>query len=69
MYIGVDIVILALLGCVLVVASGVTTALAQMSEEVRNSAVISTAITAAVMVLGYSVMAEVLDAMLGAFGW
>lgn len=66
---GIDVLILMCFGCALVLASYVASALIPLSREGGIASVVSTAITAASMVVAYIVMAHVLDSMLGAFGW
>lgn len=66
---GVDVIILAILGAMLVLGSYVAAVLVPLSREGGVAAIISTAITATSMIVGYVVMAHVLDLMLGSMGW
>lgn len=66
---GIDVLILLCFGCALVLASYIAAALIPLSQEEGIASIVSTAITAASMVIAYIVMADVLDSMFGAFGW
>lgn len=66
---GIDVIILAVFGLALVLASYIAAVLVPLSREGGVAAIISTAITATSMVMAYVVMAHVLDAMLGYMGW
>lgn len=66
---GVDVMILLCFGCALVFASYIAASLIPLSKEEGITSIVSTAITAASMVVAYIVMAHMLDLMLGAFGW
>lgn len=66
---GIDVIILAVFGLALVLASYIAAVLVPLSREGGVAAIISTAITATSMVMAYVVMAHVLDAMLGSMGW
>lgn len=65
MTIGIDVMILAAFGCVLVVMSYVLTA--RLSEAEATASVTSTAATALLMVVAYVVMAGVLDMIIGVY--
>lgn len=66
---GVDVIVLAIVGVALTVASYVTARLVPLSQEEGVATVTATFVTALSMVIAYVVMAKVLDAMLGAMGW
>lgn len=66
---GIDVIILAVFGLALVLASYIAAVLVPLSREGGVAAIISTAITAISMVMAYVVMAHVLDTMLGSMGW
>lgn len=66
---GVDVIILAIVGMALTAASYVAARLAPMSQEEGVACITATFVTALSMVIAYIVMAKVLDLMLGAMGW
>lgn len=66
---GIDVIILAVVGIALVLASYTTAVLVPLSREEGVTAIVSTAITATSMVMAYVVMAYVLDTMVGSMGW
>lgn len=66
---GVDVIILAIVGVALTVASYVAARFAPMSQEEGTAYITATFVTASSMVIAYVVMARVLDMMLGAMGW
>lgn len=66
---GVDVIILAIVGVALTVASYVAARFAPMSQEEGIAYITATFVTASSMVIAYVVMARVLDMMLGAMGW
>lgn len=66
---GIDILILAVVGVALVLATYVAAALIPLTREGGVAAVTATAITATSMIVAYIVMAHVLDNVLGYMGW
>lgn len=66
---GIDVLILACFGCMLVFGSYVAACLVPLGRDEGVISIISTAVTATMMVIAYVVMAHVLDAVFGAFGW
>lgn len=66
---GIDVIILAIVGVALTVASYVAARFAPMSQEEGTAYITATFVTASSMVIAYVVMAKVLDMMLGAMGW
>lgn len=66
---GVDVIVLAIVGVALTAASYVMARLVPLSQEEGVATVMATFVTASLMVIAYVVMAEVLDMMLGAMGW
>lgn len=66
---GVDVIILAIVGMALTVASYVAARFAPMSQEEGTAYITATFVTASSMVIAYVVMAKVLDMMLGTMGW
>lgn len=66
---GIDVIILAIVGMALTVASYVAARFAPMSQEEGTAYITATFVTASSMVIAYVVMAKVLDAMLGTMGW
>lgn len=67
--VGIDVLILAVFGLALIFASYVGAVLIPLTKDAGWASIISTAITAASMVIAYVVMTKVLDHVLGAFGW
>lgn len=67
MVIEIDMLIMILYGCLLVLVSYAVAALIPLTEEQGWSAVAATAITSICYVIGYCVMAHVLDYMLGMY--
>lgn len=65
MTIGIDVMILAAFGCLLVVMSYMLTA--RLSEAEATASVTSTAATALLMVVAYVIMAGILDVIAGAY--
>lgn len=65
MLIGIDVLILAAFGCVLVVVSYALTL--RLSEAEATASVTSTAATALLMVVAYVVMAGMLDMIAGVY--
>lgn len=66
---GIDVIILAVVGMALTAASYVAARLVPLSQEEGIATITATFVTALSMVIAYVVMAKVLDAMLGAMGW
>lgn len=66
---GIDVIILAIVGMALTAASYIAARLVPMSQEEGIVCIIVTFATASSMVIAYIVMAKVLDMMLGAMGW
>lgn len=66
---GVDVIILAIVGMALTAASYAAARFAPMSQEEGTAYITATFVTASSMVIAYVVMARVLDMMLGAMGW
>lgn len=65
MLIGIDVLILAAVGCALVVVSYALTL--HLSEAEATASVMSTAATALLMVVAYVVMAGILDMLAGVY--
>lgn len=63
--IGIDVLILFCFGCGLVFASYVAACLIPLGRGEGIASIVSTAITAITMVLGYMVMVEMLDRLVG----
>lgn len=61
---GIDVIILAAFGAALVVAAYVAAMLVPLSRESGVTAVVTTTIVSAVMVVAYMLMTRVLDALL-----
>lgn len=66
---GIDVIVLTVIGMILTAASYVMARLVPLSQEEGVATVTATFVTALSMVIAYVVMARVLDAMLGAMGW
>jgi hypothetical protein len=66
---GIDVIILAMFGLALVLASYIAAVLVPLSQEGGMAAIVSTAITAISMIVAYIIMAHVLDNVLGYMGW
>lgn len=60
---GIDVLIMAVLGVVLVIASYLVARLVPLGYEEGMTAITATAATAMLMVIGYVVMTKVLDAL------
>lgn len=67
--IGIDVLILGCFGLVCVFASTVASFVLRLTRREENAIVAASAATALAMLIGYIVMASVLDALLGAMGW
>lgn len=65
LYFGIDVLVLSIIGLVCVALCAVTMRILCVSQPEGTLAVVCTATCAGVMLLGYVVMAGVLDAMLG----
>lgn len=60
---GIDVLLMALLGLLLVIVSYLISWLVPLSYEQGVAAVTATAMTALMMTLGYTIMAKALDAL------
>lgn len=66
---GIDVLMLALFGIILVLASYVISALIPLYYEEGLIVVRTTAITVVLMVVGYIIVSHVLDYAFGPYGW
>lgn len=66
---GIDVLILVCFGSLLVFGSYVVACIVPLGRDEGVVSIVSTAVTATMMVIAYIVMAHVLDAVFGAFGW
>lgn len=66
---GVDILILAILGGILAMTSWLIAVLVPLGEDEGVAAITATCATALIMIMGYAIMARVLDNMCGPLGW
>ena len=66
---GVDILILAILGGMLAMISWLVAVLIPLGEDEGVAVITATCATALTMIMGYAIMARVLDNMCGPLGW